>query len=353
VKLSGAAADRFVTSPDDAVRAALFFGPDNGLARERAAALARLWSGGGEDPFALTVMSEADLKTDAARLRDEAEAQSLTGGPRLIRLRMGNETGAAAVTDLIAAFDETPDRFPARLVVEAGDLTPRSKLRKAFESAKTAAAIGCYTDSAADALALAERALAEEGLSLDRAAREPLARALSQDRGLARQELDKLILYKGVKDARDESDSIVTAADVAASLGALQDADMDVILEAAALGQGEAADQALRRALESGLSPIAVIRAASRHMTRLHQARAQMERGDSAGEAMKSLRPPVFYMRQRAFGQALNAWRADRLERALNAIQQAEKQCKTSGLPDRAIVGRLLLAIASMARPAT
>ena len=350
MKLSGAAAERFLKKPDDGVVAVLLFGPDNGLVRERAQDLAKLWGGASDDPFAVATLTESDLKSDPAKLADEAAAMSLTGGARLVRVRLTTEAGAGSVSDLIADADKGSAQIEAKIIVEAGDLTPRSKIRKAFEAAKTSAAIGCYSDSAADALGLAETALQQEGLSLSRDAREPLSRALSQDRGLARQEIEKLILYKGLKDTRPDGEDEVTAADIAATLGAMQDSSMDDIIESAALGDARSADAALRRALAAGGSPVGVIRAASRHISRLHQARAIMDGGRSAGDAMKALRPPVFFMRQGAFGQALNNWRSDALERAAQAVYAAEKQAKTSGLPDEAVAGELVLAIAKLAR---
>lgn len=350
MKLTGAAVDRFLNSPDEAVVAALLFGPDSGLARERAETLAERWGGAPDDPFSVVTLTESDLKSDPARLADEAAAMSLTGGKRLVRVRMANETGAGALAELVAAAEDGR-RPEAKIIVEAGDLAARSRLRKAFEGAKSAAAIGCYPASAGDALALAEGALREEGLSLAREAREPLARALPQDRGLARREIDKLILFKGPRETRAaDADATVTAEDVAASLGAVQEFSLDEIVEAAAAGRAGEADAALRRALGSGLAPIAVIRAAGRHVSRLHQARALMDAGRSAGDAMKALRPPVFFMRQRAFGAALSAWRTDALERAAGAVYEAEKQAKTSGLPDDAVAGELILAIAKLSR---
>lgn len=350
MKLTGAAAGRFLDNPEKGVQAVLLYGPDNGLARERAAALARLWGPGADDPFGLATLTESDLKSDPARLADEAAALSLTGGGRLVRVRLSSEAGAAPVSALIADAGKGAARIEAKIIVEAGDLTPRSRLRKAFEASKIAAAIACYPSSAGEAVALAEAALAGEGLSLDRSAREQLARVLSQDRGLARQEIEKLILYKGLKGARAEGGDTVTPADVAASLGAMQESGMDDIVEPAARGDLEAADAALRRALSSGASAVGVVRAAARHINRLHQAKALMEQGKTAADAMKALRPPVFYMRQRAFAAALDDWNSGALERAQQAAYAAEKQTKTSGLPDEAVAGELILAIARLAR---
>lgn len=350
MKLTGAAADRFLKNPEKGVQAVLLYGPDNGLTRERASELAEIWGPGGDDPFGVATLTESDLKSDPARLSDEAAALSMMGGGRLVRVRLSSEAGAEPVSALIADAEKGAAQIEANIIVEAGDLTPRSKLRKAFESAKIAAAIACYPSSAGEAVSLAESALAEEGLSLERDAREQLARILSQDRGLARQEIEKLKLYKGLKGTRPEGEDSVTPADVAASLGAMQDSSMDDIVEPAALGDLQTADAALRRALASGTSAVGVVRAAARHINRLHQAKALMEQGRNAGDAMKALRPPVFYMRQRAFSAALGSWNIRALERAQQAAYAAEKQTKTSGLPDEAVAGELILAIAKLAR---
>jgi len=80
-------ADRFVARPPAQLLAALFFGPDQGLVRERARLLAQTVVPDLADPFRVAELEEATLESDPARIWDEAAALSMTGGRRVLRVR--------------------------------------------------------------------------------------------------------------------------------------------------------------------------------------------------------------------------------------------------------------------------
>ncbi len=62
MKLSGARIDGFIRQPDPAARAILVYGPNAGLVRERADALARHVVDRLDDPFRVTELEPAMLK---------------------------------------------------------------------------------------------------------------------------------------------------------------------------------------------------------------------------------------------------------------------------------------------------
>ena len=75
---------------------------------------------------------------------------------------------------------------------------------------------------------------------------------------------------------------------------------------AATTGDVATADRALEAAIAEGAAPVQVLRAALGHLQRLHRARLMMdENGLAAGDAVKALRPPVFYQRVGAFTRSL------------------------------------------------
>src|SRR5258708_8919168 len=72
-------ADRFIARPPAGLVAALVYGPDQGMVRERAAALARSVVPDLNDPFRVAELDEAGLAADPARLWDEAAALYMIG----------------------------------------------------------------------------------------------------------------------------------------------------------------------------------------------------------------------------------------------------------------------------------
>ena len=158
-------ADRFAAKPPSHIKAALVFGPDQGLVRERAQALAKSVVADLSDPFRVAELSDGVLESDPARLFDEAQALSMIGGRRVIRVRgAGNSQGA-----LFERFlgENAGD---ALVVVEAGDLAKSSSLRSTFEEAGNAAAIACYRDTERELEELVRAQLPEIGLAIEPAA---------------------------------------------------------------------------------------------------------------------------------------------------------------------------------------
>src|SRR5438309_11297884 len=139
MKVAASDQDRFLRAVPSSVSAVLFYGPDQGLVRERAGELVARVAGDAADPFRVAELSAAQLKDDPARLADEAAALSLSGGRRVLRLRETTDGHAPALAELLAG--PGPASF---LVLEAADLAKRSALRKVFEDARNAAAIACF-----------------------------------------------------------------------------------------------------------------------------------------------------------------------------------------------------------------
>src|SRR5258706_473332 len=123
------------------VRAVLLLGPDAGLVRERAETVARTVCADLQDAFRVADLAAATIVADPARLADESAQISLMGGRRLVQVRDAGDNLAPIFSRFLG--DAPGDSL---VVVEAGDLPGRSSLRRAFDDAPQAAAIGCYPD---------------------------------------------------------------------------------------------------------------------------------------------------------------------------------------------------------------
>lgn len=326
---------RFLQSAETKVAAVLFYGPDQGLVRERALELVTRVTGDAADPFRVAELTATQLKEDPARLADEAAALSLSGGRRVLRLREAADGHAEALDELLAG--PLPASF---LVLEAGELAPRSALRRVFEGSAAAAAIACYLDDEEALAKLVQETMKAHGLGIEPRALEYLIAHLGGDRGVTRQELEKLALYVAgtAKDA--------TLEDVAAVVGDSSIASLDDCIFALGDGDRAAIDRGYARALADGHDEISILRAAARHIMRLHQVAAA---GD-AREAMRTLRPPVFYKFESRFLAQCRAWSPQRLGEALARLNRAEIDLKTNAQPKPAIAERALLDAAGLAR---
>ena len=342
--VKGAAAKSFLERRDPNVKAVLIYGPDGGLVRERSDQLARQVVADLKDPFNFIELTEAELKSDPPRLADEAAALSMMGGDRVIRVRTGGESAARIILDVLKTIDSDTLKTSALILVEAGELAPRSGLRKGFEKSNAGAALPCYADSTADIRTLIETTLLGEEVSIDRDALEFLADNLGEDRGVTRSELEKIALYgKG----GGNSLTLEEVTDLIASEG---DADFDSAAFAVADGDLKTVEMYLSRAQTAGANSVTLLRALARHFDRLCDAKGAMETGQNSAQAMKSLRPPVFFARTRQFEGQLQRWSSARLSEALRLIFSAERDVKRTGSPQNAISSRTALRLCRLAR---
>ncbi len=333
MKLTGRKIDAFLREPPAAVLAALLYGPDEGLVRERSRILAHTVVEDLQDPFRVAALSGLEAAADPARLADEAAAMSLTGGKRLVRLRpAGDECAPALEAALNGPAAET------LIVVEAGNLPPRSALRRLAEAHSRAAALPCYADDAATIARLVEEAVRSAGARIAPDALAFVTAHLGNDRMTTRQEAEKLALYAGDGGEITLDDAVVCIGDSAAL-------SLDDIAFAVGAGDLAALSRALDRAAAETVAPVAMLRAAGRHFQRIDMAQHHIAEGQNARSAMARLRPPVFFRRQDAFQSQMGRWPRNWLDRALARLNQAEIDCKTTGLPDRAVAERALLDI--------
>ncbi len=333
-----ASLEQFVDHPPKEIRAVLIFGPDRGLVTERANRLVKSVVPDMTDPFRVTEIEDGGLDSDPARLADEAQALSMIGGRRVVRLRnVGNGHTQIFATLLQNWIGD------ALIVAEAGDLNKAASLRKLFSDADNAAAIACYPDTARDLTEVVRTALKAANLSISPDALEDAVSRLGSDRGVTRRELEKLILYA-------HGQSRIELADIRAIMGDEAEARSEELCDAVGEGNFPKMDLALERLWIAETSPIAVIRTAMGHFQRLALVAAEKQRGETIDVALRKLRPPLHFARVNSFKAQANRWTEPKLLLALDLLLEAEAMCKTTAVPAEAACGRALLNIAAMAR---
>ncbi len=333
MKLDARQAPRVLANPGP-LRAILLHGEDTGLIRELAAQAVAAAAGTLDDPFRL-----ATLSRDAHdRLSEEMGALSLTGGRRVVWVRDATDGLVAPLKQALVRPGDT------LAVLEGPGLVSRSKLRALVEPMPDGAVIACYPEEGRALEAQVGQMLTAQGVRIESDALSWFASRLGPDRAATRGEVEKLVLYAGEAGRLDLDDVMACTGDAAGTT-------LDEAASAAAAGDRVATDLAIERTLAEGTSPIAAARALLSHLHRLRQVRAAMdEAGLAAQEAMARLRPPVFFKRAPAFGQALSLWSAAGLSRAAEQTQALELACKRTGAPDLVLCRRHFAAIAAQAR---
>jgi DNA polymerase-3 subunit delta len=332
MKLDAARIDAFLKNPG-ATSLVLIYGPDSGLVAERALCLAKTVAGSTDDAFRYAELS------DPARLLEEATAASLLGGRRVVRLRDAGEAAVKPADTLL----KTP--YDALVILEAGDLTPKSKLRALAEKAANAAVISCYPLDAARLPREITARLRTAGVSIGTDAATWVGNNISGEAGVIRQTVELLHLYAG-------ADGRLSLADVSAALADGGEASIQDAVDAALTGDPAATDRAVTLAYEQGVSPVAILRVLLSELMRLRVTAAKITPGSPISEAVSTIRPPVFFKRVPVVTKALSLWTVPALTDAIRAALAAEAACKSSHVPDTAYCRQMMLGLASRARNA-
>ncbi|MGB0720515.1 MAG: DNA polymerase III subunit delta, partial [Bdellovibrionales bacterium] len=227
------------------------------------------------------------------------------------------------------------------IILMAGELGPRSSLRKLCESAKNAAAIPCYVEDERDLTRLIRQTLQDSNLSAEPDAIAWLAVNISGNRQKVRSELDKLILYKG------EEPGPITLTDAQNICGESGAAALDELITAITTHNPDKSLRLFAQLMEEGTAFIVILRSLQNHLRRLHITKARMQSGTPVDSAMKSLAPPIFFKQEAAFKAQLQNWSITGLETALEKLNDLEAQCKQTGAPIETLCAQAVLSISA------
>ncbi len=309
-------------------RLVLLYGEDEGLIRERAQALTKGVAGSLNDPFLVTELNREGW----GQIPAEMAALSMIGGRRVVVVR----DAAEAVLGQVMQALKGPGG--ALLVLEAAGIG-KGKLRSFAEAHAEAAAIACYPDEGQGISDIIRSGLAASKVSVDPDALAWLGQVLGGDRAVLRGEIEKLTLLVGPGETVGLEEAQLCTGDSAAGSG-------DEGLLAALRGDAVAADTGVERAFQDGLNGVAMLRMALGQLQKLHQARLRMDGGLSASEAVRTMRPPVFYRAMSAMTACLGRWSSEGLVRAIEEARQVELACKRTGSRPELLARRFVAGLA-------
>ncbi|MGB0498265.1 MAG: DNA polymerase III subunit delta [Rubricella sp.] len=336
MKLQKRDANRFFARPDPACPGILIYGPDTmriALKREELVAALIGPEGGAEMRFSR--LAASDIRSDKAALIDEMKARGFFDGPRALLVEDATDTIAPQVIGALEAHEPGD----ATLIVTAGQLPPRAKLRTFFEKHPSALCHALYADPPdRDEV---DEMLRKAGIAaVDRAAmNDLLALAQALDPGDLSQTIEKLALYTY---GREEP---VGLSDIAAVAPRSVEADADDVVNAVAGQEPGRVAPLMSRIEAQGVNATTLCIAVTRHFRQLHAAAV----AGGGEEALSRLRPPVFGPRRRIMGQQLRKWSAPMLETALTDLTDADLALRSGRpIPHMALLERVFVRLAMM-----
>ena len=286
----------------------LLHGPDDGLVSENAELIAKLTVAG--DPANIMRLDSDTIANDPMMLADEANAISMFGGIRAIRVNVvGTKSLVPALEPLLAKPPQD-----ARILFEAGDIKKNHPLRALIEKNASCAAISCYAEEGRTLSAWLDAEAKQQGFTFQPDARQALLEAIGLDRKRSRSEVEKLFLYCQESKRIDLSavEAVVTDAAILSA---------DIVVDATFMGELTLIETEARRVFADGMDPSVLLGFALRHALQLVLISEMMADGHSASESVKAQR--IHWKRERNVIEQANRWTSQRLNRAIQIIDEA------------------------------
>ena len=333
-----ASVQKLLSAPRAGVCGFLFYGSDDLQISARAEALATLLAKKAGPDAEVIRLHDTDAAAIPDRIANELQTSSLFGGTKIVWLTALPAKAHAAILEAVAK--PIQDAF---LIAQALNLKKSDKLAQVFKDAAYLAAIPCYGEDRDSVIAAIRQHVSSSGCEIDPEAAALVAARCDLSALLARSEAEKLITYVGT--ARR-----ITSADVEGCLIDQQTAGLSEIIDHALDGEGRKAILAFERfmAVEQSVVPILVVLSST--LLRLHALRTAVDAGTPVMQAIKELRPPVFFKQQDALTGQVRKWTAHALSAVLQDFNAVLRETRLKPALAEDLTANFILRIARAGR---
>ena len=305
------------TAPRAARECRMFFfcGPDEAGTAAAAAKIAGLLPTAGER----IELSGAELRSDPARLGDEARSTSLFGDARHIYVRATGDDAHDAVRLLIDTIEAGEGEGACPVLIVAASATDKARTAKLLEKRGDSLVAMFYPPDLAQVIAEVGRMAGIAGLKMAPQLHERIARGVGLDLRLAQSEIDKLSLYC---DTSAQAPKDVRAEDIDAIGATTEDEGFTPLVNAVLSGSAAQVPGELRRMRELSLNPVGVLLAFERRAAQLAQLAAKCGTRGSVSDFVESERRAgrVFWREANDLKAQLSFWRGPRLDRLVRRL---------------------------------
>lgn len=330
--------ETYLKKTDDNIKAFLLYGQNEGLIAEYTKKLIQTVSKDLYDPFAVAYLNWDETKNDVGALAAEYNSQSLMGNRRVVVVKEADNS----LTKPVAEMLDSSKSNTLLIICAAASLNGKSSLVLLANNEKNMAAVACYEDRDENVATTARALLMERGITFTNEAFMMLCARLSNDRKSNVNEIEKLVTYVGNKKHFEADDVKAVVFDQAVS-------GLDDLCFYVFSGVKGRAINSLEYLLNEGVEEVQITRALIRHVTKLLEAKAIMEKGVSASEAIKKVLPRNLFYRYDMGANQLGKWSKDRLFDVMELLYKTEKDCKTTNIPSADVLSYTVITLLSAA----
>ena len=311
----------------------LVYGPNEGLVRNIIQSLSQIYQNN-ESADAVTIDAKT-LDEEPNKLNDEIQTISMFSNKKIILVDTIKDKHSTIIEDL-----QNIEFQNAILILKSDNLTKSSKLRKLFDASKNIFSIPCYEDDTRSIMNLIQNFVENYGIKLDREIKNYLVQFLSNDRSLNQNELEKIYLYQ--KNRKED----LSLEEVKLILNDSTSTNLNKVNESVMYGKTKTASKIISKVFSEGINSIAIIRSLTNYMLRMQQTKIEIKKQKSFNEAIKVLKPPLFWKDKDNFQNHCRAWPLKDIEVNLNLLLNAEYECKSESFLSTMICEKYVLNIA-------
>ena len=310
----------------------LIYGPNEGLIRDHIGKIKSDYLSDVDFEEVSITGKSLDLNPDT--LATSANSISMFNSYKLIILESLKDKN---MSELESVINSAPTQ--TMLIVKADNLKKTSKLRKLFENNAQCYALACYEDDAKSMMRLIDNFMKENNISIDRDIKNYLMQTLSTDRMISFNELQKISLFYANKNTTPNLEEIKNLLNDASSN------NLQKMNESVMYGNTVKSSNILSKLLSEGSNPISILRSLINYLKRVQKVKVEMKKGSNFDNAIKFLRPPLFWKDKDNFQQHCVRWPLNKIERNLSQLLDTEIDCKTNSKLSSILCERSILTI--------
>ncbi len=311
----------------------LLYGPNEGLIRENVIKISNSFKDN-EDTDEISI-SGKNIDDDPSFLDQEIRSFSMFSKRKIIHLEKVKDKHLESIKNL-----EIEDEN-ILIILKEDNLNKRSKIRSFFDNHSSYIAIACYEDDVRSTMNLITQFQSQNNLKFSDDIKNYLTQNLSHDRLVSTNELEKINLL-----LNNQDNQLIKLKDVQEILndGALN--SLNQIVENVMYGKLNKTSKTLSKLFAEGIYSITIIRSLLNYLTRIHQTQIELKKIGNIEDAIKSLRPPIFWKDKETFKSHCLKWPHSTILISISKLLEAEYECKIKSSLTNEICENYILSIA-------
>ena len=311
------------------LKGVLIYGPDEGLVNLRQKEVLSKIVEDVKDPFAVTTLYDSQVKENPQRIAEEFVSISMFGGRKAIIVKGAKNT----ITEILRGVESLAgDNF---VIVLGGELDTRSSLRKFAEASPYFASLPCYVDDEKSMRQVISQRLTELGFKYSSDVVDVFVEKFGGNRLIMMNEIEKLATYMG--DKKDLKVEILEEC-----IKDVSETQIDELVNSFANFESERMIVVLNKLFSENVNFIIILRSLMNYFMKLRLVRGLVDNGKDYAEALRELRPPLFFKQIPMFKRHVNEWRLENINLFLDRLNEAEANCKSLKMDVRLYLGNFL-----------